>query len=138
MNAVARAGRLPAGYATQTGAILQLMPRARRRPTNPATLTANVPTGVVQIVGVKRRFILREPIDLDVRREAGRCVIEYAPLRLSVGEPSEEQAFAAFADMFEVLWEQYAEAPDRTLTKDARDLKAALRSAVCEVEAVAA
>src|ERR1017187_6432873 len=86
------------------------MPLAKRRVTHPATLTANVPTGIVQIIGNQRKFFLSEPIDLDVRRESGRWVVEYAPLKLSVAEGSQEDAFAAFAEMFEVVWEHIGEA----------------------------
>jgi hypothetical protein len=102
---------------------------------NPATLTANVPTGIVQIVGSQRKFFLSEPIDLDVHREAGRWVIEYAPLKLFITERSQEDAFTAFAEMFEVVWEEIAEAPDRELTGKARELKAAFHEVVDRVEA---
>lgn len=119
----------------RSGAILAAMPLANRRVKSPATLTANVPTGIVQIIGSRRKFFLCEPIDLDVHRESGRWVVEYAPLHLSVGERSEEDAFAAFAEMFEVVWEHIAEAPDRELTGDARELKAAFREIVDRVEA---
>ena len=100
----------------------------------PATLTANVPTGIVQIIGGQRKFFLSEPINLDVRRESGRWVVEYAPLKLSVAERSEEDAFAAFAEMFEVVWEHIAEAPDRELTGNARELKAAFDEVIDRVE----
>jgi hypothetical protein len=110
------------------------MPLANRRVRNPATLTANVPTGVVQIIGSQRKFFLSEPIDLDVRRESGRWVVEYAPLKLSVAERSEEDTFAAFAEMFEVVWEHIGEAPDRELTGSARGLKAAFRHAVAPAQ----
>jgi hypothetical protein len=111
---------------------------AKRRTHNPATLTANVPTGIVQIVGRRRTFLLREPIDLDVRREAGRWVIQYEPLNVFVAERNEDAAFAAFAEMFETVWHEIVEAPDRQLTADARDLKAAFRDTVYKVQDIAA
>lgn len=113
------------------------VPLAKRRPRNPSTLAANVPTGVVQLVGTHRRFFLSEPIDLNVHQEAGRWVIEYSPLQIFVAEPSRDAAYAGFVDMFDLLWEQYAEAPDRELTKGARALKHALLHTVEEVEPLA-
>ncbi len=110
------------------------MPLAKRRVRTPATLTANVPTGIVQIIGRQRKFFLGEPIDLDVRQESGRWVVEYAPLKLSVAERNEEDAFAAFAEMFEVVWEHIGEAPDRDLTANARELKAAFHEAIDRIE----
>jgi hypothetical protein len=88
---------------------------------------AVVPSGVVQIIGSDHIFFLREPIDLDVHRDNGDFVIEYALLNLSVYGDTEAEAFSAFADMFEAAWEQIAKSPDRQLTGDARDLKAAFR-----------
>ena len=101
------------------------VPLAKRRVKNPATLTASVPTNVIQIMGPNRAFFLRTPIDLDLRREAGRYAIEYAPLNLSVYGKTEEAAYSAFAEAFEVVWEEIVESPNCSLTEDARDLKAA-------------
>ena len=81
-------------------------------------------------MGPHRSFLLRTPIDLDIHREAGRHIIEYEPLNLSVYGKTEEAAYAAFAEAFEVLWDEIAEAPDRSLTRDARDLKSAFRKLV--------
>ncbi|HXB73340.1 MAG TPA: hypothetical protein VNY05_34195 [Candidatus Acidoferrales bacterium] len=102
----------------------------KRRFRNPATLAANVPSGVVQIIGPNHTYFLREPIDLNIHRDNGHFVIEYAPLNLSVYGDTQEEAFSAFADMFETAWEHIAESPDRLLTGEARDLKAAFRKHV--------
>jgi len=106
----------------------------KRHIRNPAALAGNVPSGVVQIIGSNHIFFLREPIDLDVRRDNGHFVIEYAPLNLSVYGDTQAEAFSVFADMFETAWEHIAESPDRELTGDARDLKAAFRKHVERTE----
>ena len=103
-----------------------------------ATLAANVPTGIVQIRGQRRRFYLRRPIDLKIHPEAGRWVIEYEPLNLAVYEADEQAAYSAFAEEFEAVWEHIVDSPDRSLTRDARELKAAFRDLVEDVEATAA
>lgn len=107
--------------------------RVRRRK-NPETLTANVPTGIVQIVGEKRTFYLREPIDLETYRESGRYIIEFPPLNLSSSARTEQKAYSAFAEEFEAVWGWIAESPDRDLTQDARQLKARFRALVESVE----
>jgi hypothetical protein len=106
----------------------------RRHIRTPATLTANVPGGVVQIIGSNHTFFLREPIDLDIHADNGHIVIEYAPLNLSVYGDTQEAAFSAFAEQFETVWEQIAQSPDRLLTGDARDLKAVFRRHVERTE----
>ena len=119
-------------------------PRGRYNPGMPrrvrefATLAANVPTGIVQIRGQRRRFYLRKPIDLKIHPEAGRWVIEYEPLNLAVYEANEDAAYSAFAEEFEAVWEHIVDSPDRSLTRDARELKAAFRDLVEDVEATAA
>lgn len=114
------------------------MPLARRRVKNPATLTANASTNVIRIVGPNRAFCLRTPIDLDLRREAGRYVIEYAPVNLSAYGKTEEAAYSAFAEAFEAVWEEIVESTNRSLTGDARDLKAAFVALVENVHEHAA
>jgi hypothetical protein len=93
----------------------------------------NVPVSVVQVNGANHHFHLTSPIDLEARREAGRFVIEYQPLRISVYGSDEAEAYRAFAEMFELIWDQIAEAPDRELTGDARELKGHFRGLVGRV-----
>ena len=108
------------------------MPLARRR--NPAVLTPNIPTGVQQIVGGHRRFYLRKPIDLDLRREAGHWVLEYPPLNILAWGDTEEEAYACFAEDFDAVWNHIVEAPDSELEGNARKLKAAFKQLVEHVE----
>lgn len=89
---------------------------------------------MVEIIGVDRRFLLRHPIDLDVRQEAGRWIIEYPPLELSAWDRTEDRAYAAFAELFDVLWEHFVAAPDRELGGETRDLKRALKDLVKDVK----
>lgn len=73
-----------------------------RCPTRPGYLGGQRPQrSSLRIVGSNRIFFLREPIDLDVHRDNGHFVIEYAPLNLPVYGDTEEEAFSAFADIFE-------------------------------------
>ena len=95
-----------------------------------ALLAKNVPTSLIQVNGHRHVFHLAPAIGLHVRKEAGRHVVEYSPLNIFVFDEDEERAYRAFAEMFEALWEQIAEAPDSELTGDARELKDRFRGLV--------
>ena len=65
-------------------------------------------------------------------------MIEYEPLNLAVYETDKEAAYSAFAAEFEAVWEHLVHSPDRSLTRDAREWKAAFTDLVEDVEATAA
>jgi hypothetical protein len=95
-----------------------------------AVLSKNVPTSVVAVNGRKHLFQLTSPIDLEAGWQSDRYVIAFEPLHLSVYGRDEEQAYSAFAEMFEMIWEEIADAPDDSLTADAQGLKRLLRQTV--------
>jgi hypothetical protein len=85
---------------------------------------------VVAVNGRKHLFQLTAPIDLEAGWQSDRYVIAFEPLHLSVYGRDEEEACSAFAEMFEMIWEEIAEAPDDSLTADAQGLKRLLRQTV--------
>jgi hypothetical protein len=89
-----------------------------------------MPISLAVVNGRKHTFHLASPIDLRAGWDAGRFVIEYEPLHISVYSKQEEEAYTAFAEMFETVWEQIAEAPDMDLTRDAQELKRQFRRLV--------
>jgi hypothetical protein len=95
-----------------------------------AVLSKNVPTSVVAVNGRKHLFQLTSPINLEAGWQSDRYVIAFEPLNLSVYGSDEEEAYAAFAEMFETIWDEIAEAPDDSLTADARELKRLLGQTV--------
>ena len=112
-------------------------PPGRRavRSRRPVTLAENVTQAVQQIICDGQRFQLRGPIDLTVRHSGPYCFVAYTPLAIEGYGRSEEKALRAFADAFSATWDAYASADDPDLTRDARQLKRALRRLVAEVGA---
>ncbi|MGA3043950.1 MAG: hypothetical protein ABSF54_24515 [Bryobacteraceae bacterium] len=113
-------------------------PRARtKRPGRlyyAVTLADNVTRSVQQIIVEGRRFHLREPIDLTVRRSGPYCFVGYTELEIEGYGKDEYEALESFADVFSATWKAYAEEQDSRLSRDAIELKRRLRSLVGAVE----
>ncbi|MFN7996946.1 MAG: hypothetical protein U0Q18_25250 [Bryobacteraceae bacterium] len=103
---------------------------------NPRTLAweANVTEGVVRILRPDRTFVLREPIDLKVKDDAGHVVVSYRPLDLEGWGDDLVGALESFADQFAGMWDWIAQDSDRNLDAPARQLKRVLKSMVESVE----
>ena len=80
-------------------------------------------------------FRLNAAIEISLYMEDGLWNCEYQPFSSLSSGPTPEQALYSFCEDFSVLWHEIAQAPDETLTEDARKLKQALLSAVKTVEA---
>ena len=104
-----------------------------RRAENFATLAANATQRVVRIIHGDTVFVLRAPIDLDMREDGPYCLVDYVPLGLQGRGLDQEEALESFADQFWGAWEWIAAADDSKLTPDARRLKRKMRSLVRSV-----
>src|SRR5271157_154305 len=80
-------------------------------------------------------FRLNSTIEISLYMEDGLWNCEYEPFSSLSSGPTPEQALYSFCEDFSVLWHENAQAPDETLTEDARKLKQALLSAVKTPEA---
>jgi len=100
---------------------------------NPATLSANATESVSQIISDDRRFDLREPIDLTCRTKGPYHFIAYEPLGIEGYGRDEQAALESFADLFSTTWAWIAEAKDRDLGGEARELKRKLLDLVASV-----
>jgi len=98
-------------------------------PRNPATLAENVTENVVQIISRDLTFHLREPIDLETRREDGHFIVAYPRLNIDVYGDDETEAIESFAEAFGDAW-RYLKLEDRQLTQDAVELKREFERAV--------
>ena len=113
----------------------RLRGKRRGRIENPATLAANVTEAVNQIIWEGRKFQLRTPIDLDVRRRGPYCFIGYEAIGIEGYGRNEQEALESFADVFSATWDWIATARDSELGGEARELKRDLRALVAAVEA---
>jgi len=75
---------------------------------------------------------LREPVMLRPFYSNGNWNIENEDLGIMVVAPSLDQCLLDFQEEFFILWTEYAQAPDETLTEDAKDLKHRIRALVLE------
>jgi hypothetical protein len=80
-------------------------------------------------------FKLNTTIEVSLYVEDGLWNCEYQPFSSLSSGPTPEQALYSFCEDFSVLWHEIAQAPNETLTEDAKNLKKALLSAVKTVEA---
>jgi len=103
----------------------------------PTTLAANVTKHVTQIIWAGRRFHLRRPIDLAVRRKGPYYFVGYRALEIEGYGLSEQEALESFSDVFSATWDWVATARDSELGGEARDLKKKLRELVAEVDSAA-
>ncbi len=108
--------------------------RGRRLGTPKAPVAVAAQTGVsrqlAEIIDGDATFRLRKPLEVTVRREGPYIVMNYEPLGIEEYGKTELAALEAFAYHFGALWEGIAQANDRKLTSEARELKQALRSLV--------
>lgn len=110
---------------------------SRRRPgriKNPATVATNVTEAVYQIIWGDRKFHLRKPIDLTVRREGGYCLIGYEPLGIEGYGEDKLEALESFVDQFSATWDWIATARDSQLDADTRQLKRKMLNLVALVK----
>ncbi len=117
--------------------LVQPRPRGKRRGRikSPTTLAANVTQAVNQIIWEGRKFHLRKPIDLSVRRRGPYCFVGYEAFGIEGCGRNEQEALESFADVFSATWDWIATARDSELGGEARELKRELRALVVAVEA---
>ncbi len=104
---------------------------------NPATLSANVTRSVTQILWEGRRFQLRRPIDLNVRRKGPYHFVGYRVVGIEGYGRSEQEALESFSDVFSATWDWIATTRDDQLGGEARELKKKLSDLVAQVSSVA-
>lgn len=81
-----------------------------------------------------RRFILRQPILALASVDGGCHTIKYRPLGIYGYGDGYFKAVAEFCEEFAMIWEEYAQAEDTTLTRDAIRLAEAMRWLVKRIE----
>jgi hypothetical protein len=81
-----------------------------------------------------RKFVLKEPISLEIHKEGPLWCYEYPPLRMTVSSFNKDAAMKQFSQEFQSLWEEYGSAPDDTLGAEGLDLKRKLIDLVDRVE----
>jgi hypothetical protein len=104
------------------------------RPGHPVTLAENGTEAVQQIIFEDRRFHLRQPIDLTIRRRGPYWFIGYPKLGVEAYGLDRRAALESFAEVFSMTWDAYAAERDSNLSRDALETKRKLRDLVAEVE----
>ena len=97
--------------------------RQGRLRTRRTTLAENVTENVERIHHDDTIFLLRQPIDLEVRRGRSYIEVGYSPLRLHGYGRDLFEALESFVDQFWGVWKWLASADDSLLTRDARQVK---------------
>ncbi len=97
-------------------------------------MAINVTENIREIAGRRSVFHLREPIDLETRRERGRYTVVFEPLEIDVYGDDRDDAIKAFAEAFEDAWFWLTEAPAREYTRDAKVLRRRIEELVESVE----
>ena len=86
------------------------------------------------IVTNRARFLLREPVEVDVSWENGLWIYGAPPLGIEAFGTSMRRAEASFFEDFAVLYREIAQEADERLTPEAIAVKRAFLSAVIEVQ----
>ncbi len=92
------------------------------------------PEGVFIVRTKHREFHLYGGITPKVYMKSGLWLWEYESLGIIAHGESRDEAREAFYNEFAFLWDTYADADDKELTEDARELKRKLRELVSEVK----
>jgi hypothetical protein len=81
-----------------------------------------------------RSLTLAEPREIDARIEEDSLLAEIDELQLLSHGRSREELYESLTEDLFLLWDEYAQAPDDTLTDDAKALKHAVRKFLQEAE----